>query len=116
MPHAIIWYVLGYLFFGFLHAGLGSLLRSPVEGAALQAPLQLLNLGLFIVAIFGLQNPNADWVHWLVAVPPFSLVLGPTVSVTAGWNLMLAVALILTSIFIIILSFVGVKNISLGNS
>lgn len=111
LPHAIIWYVLGFLFFGFLYAGLGSLLRSPAEGAALQAPLQLLNLGLFVVAIFALQDPSAPWVQSLVAIPPFSLVLGPIVSVVSGWTPTLVVGGILTAVAVavVVLSFLGVR-------
>lgn len=109
LPHAVLWYVLGFLFFGFLYAGLGSLLKSPTEGAALQAPLQLLNMGLFVVAIIALQTPKADWVLTLAAIPPFSLALGPLVSVTSGWDTNLLIGALLTFAAVLILSAIGVK-------
>lgn len=71
------WFLLGFLFYGFVYGALAALAPRPESLATLLLPLQLLNAGVFVTAVLALQALQASWVQALSWVPPFSAILMP---------------------------------------
>ncbi len=93
---ALGWFVLGYLFIGFLSGSVASTVSQPEQLPTVMLPLQLLNGAVFVTAVLSLQAVEAGWVRVLSVVPPFSAILMP-IRVAAGtvpWSdVLIAVAL-----------------------
>lgn len=77
------WFVLGYLFIGFLSGSVASTVTQPDQLPTVMLPLQLLNGLVFVTAVLSLQAVDSEWVRVLSMVPPFSAILMP-IRVAAG--------------------------------
>ncbi|MDF0529799.1 ABC transporter permease [Tsukamurella sp. 8F] len=93
---SLVWFVLGFLFFGTLYAAAASLVSRQEEVASASAPLTILSMGMMYAGIFGVQFPDATWVKVLSYIPPFSATLQPMLVATvhaSGVQLVLPIVL-----------------------
>ncbi|MGK5530479.1 ABC transporter permease [Streptomyces sp. URMC 129] len=74
---SLAWYLLGFLFYGFLYGAVGSLVSRQEELSGLTVPLQLVNSAALVAAVIGLQDIGAGWLAALSYVPPFSAIIVP---------------------------------------
>lgn len=79
----IAWFVLGYAFFAVLFAAAGSLVSRQEDVSSTSAPIQVLMLGMFLLAQFSLDHPDGRVVSVMSWIPPFSAMLMP-LRVAAG--------------------------------
>ncbi|MFF5624606.1 ABC transporter permease [Microbacterium sp. NPDC012755] len=95
------WFVLGYLFIGFLSGSVASTVTQPEQLSTVMLPLQLLNGAVFVTAVLSLQAVESTWVRMLSMLPPFSAILMP-IRVAAGtvpWSdVLIAVAIAILAI------------------
>lgn len=74
---SMAWYLLGFVFYGFVYGAVGSMVSRQEELPSLTIPLQLVNTTALVVAVIGLQDIGAGWLAALSYVPPFSAILVP---------------------------------------
>lgn len=102
------WFVLGYLFIGFLSGSIASTVTQPEQLSTVMLPLQLLNGAVFVTAVLSLQAVESTWVQVLSLFPPFSAILMP-IRVAAGtvpWSDVL-VAVAIAAVAIVVCLAVG---------
>jgi ABC-2 type transport system permease protein len=71
----LIFYILGFMLYAALYAAVGSLVSRPEDVQAALAPLSIINIGAYLVAVFGLQAIDATWVTVLSYFPFFTPIL-----------------------------------------
>ncbi|MGP3947275.1 ABC transporter permease [Streptomyces sp. 7N604] len=74
---SLAWYLLGFLFYGFVYGAVGSMVSRQEELAGLTIPLQLVNTTALVIAVIGLQDIGAGWLAAFSYIPPFSAILVP---------------------------------------
>ncbi|WP_309123273.1 ABC transporter permease [Paenibacillus sp.] len=92
----IIFYLLGYLIYAAVFAAVGSLVSRTEEVGQVIMPITLLIVGAFMVAMYGLTNPNAPFIVVMSFVPFFSpLVMFLRIGLAdpAWWEIVLSIAI-----------------------
>jgi ABC-2 type transport system permease protein len=74
---SVAWYLLGFVFYGFLYGAVGSMVSRQEDLGGLTVPLQLVNSAALVVAVVGLQDIGAGWLAAIGYVPPFSAIVVP---------------------------------------
>lgn len=93
----LLFFVLGYILFAAMYAALGSLVNKVEDVNNVTAPLTIVMVGVYLVSLSSLSNPDADYVKWLSYIPFFTPML-MFIRVALGsveiWEFLLGVALL----------------------
>ncbi|WP_127588561.1 ABC transporter permease [Paenibacillus koleovorans] len=111
----ILFYLLGYFIYSTLFAAVGSLVSRTEDIGQAIMPLTMLIVAGFMIAIFGLQNPNGSFVVAMSFVPfftPLIMFLRIGMSDPALWEIWLAIGLTVVSIYL--LSWLSAKIYRVG--
>ncbi|MCI3927636.1 ABC transporter permease [Paenibacillus sp. TRM 82003] len=98
-----IFYFLGYFIYATVFAAVGSLVSRTEEVGQVIMPVTLLIVGAFLVAMYGLTNPNAPFIVTMSFVPFFSpLVMFLRIGLAdpAWWEILLSIAISLGAIYV----------------
>lgn len=101
--YAVIFYLLGYLLFATIAAMLGSLVSRAEELQTMMTPLTIVVVIGFMLAMFGLMQPNATFVVITSYIPffaPMIMFLRVGVADPATWETLLSIGLLVATIFI----------------
>ncbi|MEO8286401.1 MAG: ABC transporter permease [Chloroflexota bacterium] len=93
----LIFFVLGYLLFAALYAGLGSLVSRSEDVNSVTGPLTIVMVGVYLVSIYALGNPDAEFVRWLSFIPfftPMLMFIRVALSNPALWEVVLSIVLL----------------------
>lgn len=92
----LVWFLLGFAFYACLYAALAALVSRQEEVQNVTAPLSILLVGTFFLAIFASESSDSTLVRVTSIVPPFSTMVMP-IRWAAGnaplWQVGVAVAL-----------------------
>lgn len=98
----VIFYLLGYFIYATIFAAVGSLVSRTEEVGQAIMPVTFLIIAGFMIAMFGLQNPNAPFVVAMSFVPFFSpliMFLRIGMSDPALWEIWLSIAITTATMF-----------------
>ena len=98
---ALLWFVLGFLFYALIYAGAGSMITRQEDAAAVTVPITLLLVGTYLVYFWVVANPGNPIGIALWVLPSFAPVLMPARMATGEaqtWQVVLAVVLMLGGI------------------
>ena len=73
----IVWFLLGFAFYACLYAALAALVSRQEEVQNVTAPLSVLLVGSFFLALTAMNNPDGGLVRVTSIVPPFSTMVMP---------------------------------------
>ncbi|HZG55748.1 ABC transporter permease [Paenibacillus sp.] len=96
LVYFVVFYLLGYLIYAAVFAAVGSLVSRTEEVGQVIMPVTLLIVIAFVVAMYGLSNPNATLIVVLSFVPFFSpLVMFLRIGLAdpAWWEIALSIAI-----------------------
>ena len=74
---SLLWFVLGFVFFGVLYAAGGSMVSRQEDVNSTTTPINVLAFAVFFVAQFTLGDPDGRVATVLSWIPPFSAALVP---------------------------------------
>lgn len=97
----LIFYLLGFFIYATVFAAVGSLVSRTEEVGQAIMPVTMLIVAAFMIALFGLNNPNAGFVVTMSFVPFFSpliMFLRIGMSSPATWEIWLSIVIQLASI------------------
>ena len=98
---ALLWFVLGFLFYALIYAAAGSMVSRQEDVAAVTAPIGILIIGTYFVFFWVEANPANPIGVALSMLPPFAPVLMPARMATGdaqAWQVVLAILLMLAGI------------------
>ncbi|WP_214820699.1 MULTISPECIES: ABC transporter permease [unclassified Exiguobacterium] len=99
--YLLVFFLLGYLLYASLFAVLGSLVSRVEESQQMVMPVIMLLVAAFLVAMFGLNNPDATIVTILSFVPffaPMLMFLRVMLVDVAVWEVVLSIGLLIGTI------------------
>ena len=99
--YLLVFFLLGYLLYASLFAVLGSLVSRVEESQQMVMPVIMLLVAAFLVAMFGLNNPDATIVTILSFVPffaPMLMFLRVMLVDVAVWEVALSIGLLIGTI------------------
>jgi len=99
--YAIVFFLAGFFLYAMLYAAIGSIVSRTEELGQATAPITVLSLAGFYIAMFGLNTPDSPLVVFSSYFPffaPFIAVLRETVGAPAWWESVLSLAILLVSI------------------
>lgn len=102
LGYFLIFYLLGYFIYATMFAAVGSLVSRTEEVGQAIMPVMFLIIAGFMIAMFGLQNPNAPFVVAMSFVPFFSpliMFLRVGMSDPALWEIWLSIAITAATMF-----------------
>ncbi|TMV43103.1 ABC transporter permease [Paenibacillus mesophilus] len=102
LGYFLIFYLLGYFIYATMFAAVGSLVSRTEEVGQAIMPVMFLIIAGFMIAMFGLQNPNAPFVVAMSFVPFFSpliMFLRIGMSDPALWEIWLSIAITAATMF-----------------
>lgn len=73
----VVWFLLGFAFYACLYAALAALVSRQEEVQNVTAPLTVLLVGSFFLALTAVNNPNSALVTATSIIPPFSTMVMP---------------------------------------
>ncbi|TXK76406.1 ABC transporter permease [Paenibacillus sp. N3.4] len=97
----LIFYLLGFFIYATVFAAVGSLVSRTEEVGQAIMPVTMLIVGAFMIAMFGLSNPNSGFIVAMSFVPflsPLIMFLRIGMSSPALWEIWLSIAIQLASI------------------
>jgi ABC-2 type transport system permease protein len=97
----VIWFLLGYAFYACLFAALAALVSRQEEVQNVTAPLTIVLVGSFFIAITALGDPDGTLARVASIVPPFSAMVMPLRSSTGSapaWEVGLAMLLMVLAV------------------
>ncbi len=97
----VVLFVLGFLFYSLLYAGLGSLVSRQEDIQSATSPLMMLIMVGYFVSIFALNAIDEVWVQVLSFVPffsPYIMLARIAVGEVAPWEFALSVGILVVSI------------------
>ena len=100
----LVFYVLGFFIYATVFAAIGSLVSRTEEVAQAVTPAMVLIIAAFMVAMYGLQNPDAPMIVAMSYVPFFSpliMFLRIGLSDPALWEIGLSIGITAISIFVL---------------
>lgn len=98
---ALLWFVLGFLFYALIYAAGGSMITRQEDAAAVTVPITLLLVGTYLAFFWVVANPGNPIGIGLSMLPPFAPVLMPARMATGdaqAWQVLVAVALMVAAI------------------
>lgn len=107
----MLWFVLGYAFYSVLYAALGALVSRAEDVESAQAPLGFFLMGCLFIAFYATDSPDAWLVRLTSFVPftaPFVMPVRAAVSDVPAWELGVAGAIMIASIYAVIRLAAGV--------
>lgn len=111
----LVFFLLGYLVFAAIYAGLGSLVNKTEDVNSITTPITLVLVANYLLALSSLANPNADYVRWLAFVPlltPMLMFIRVSLGDFAWWEPVLGIVLMLAAI--LFLAWVAAKIYRVG--
>jgi ABC-2 type transport system permease protein len=102
--YALLFFVLGYLLFATLAAFLGSLVSRTEDVQPMITPMTLLIVAAFLIAMFGLGNPEAGFIKVTSFIPFFSpmiMFLRVGMLDVPTWEILLSVVLLIITIVLL---------------
>lgn len=99
--YAIVFFLLGYILYATIAAMLGSMVSRVEELQQTLTPLNLIVIAAFMIAMYGLDNPNATLVIVTSYIPiftPMIMFLRVGVSEPATWEIILSIGLLIGTI------------------
>lgn len=99
----LVFFILGYLIYATLFAGVGSLVSRTEEVGQAVMPMMILVIAAFMIAMFGLQAPNAGFIVAMSYVPFFSpliMFLRIGMSDPAWWEIAISLGLLVLSVLL----------------
>lgn len=110
LVYAIVFFILGYFIFATLAAFLGSLVSRIEDVQQMISPMTFIIVGAFIIAMFGLGNPEAPFITVTSFIPLFSpmiMFLRVGMLSVPAWEIGLSIGILV--ITIIALAVLGAK-------
>jgi ABC-2 type transport system permease protein len=104
LGYFIIFYLLGYFIYATIFAAVGSLVSRTEEVGQAIMPVMFLIIAAFMIAMFGLQSPNAPFVVAMSFVPFFSpliMFLRIGMSDPAWWEVWLSIGVTAATMFLL---------------
>ncbi len=101
----LIWFLLGFAFYACLYAALASLVSRQEEVQNVTAPLSVLLVGSFFLAIGAQSSPDSGLVRVTSIVPPFSTMVMPIRWASGNvplWQVGLSMLLMLIAVVLLI--------------
>ena len=98
---ALLWFVLGFLFYALIYAAAGSMITRQEDAAAVTVPITLILVGTYLVFFWVVANPDNPIGLVLSVLPPFAPVLMASrmaLGDAQAWQVVLAVVLMLAGI------------------
>ncbi|RBW69345.1 ABC transporter permease [Bacillus taeanensis] len=108
--YAVVFFLLGYLLFATLFAMLGSLVTRVEEVNQLVSPVTMIVVAAFIIAMFGLGNPNSPIITITSFIPfftPMIMFLRIGMLNISSWEIGLSIGLLILTI--VLLGIIGAK-------
>lgn len=99
----VLFYLLGYLFYSTIFAGIGAVCNSDQEAQQLQTPLTMCLAFTIVVPIVVVQNPDGMFATVLSMVPffaPILMFMRINILMPPIWQIALSVGILLGSIFV----------------
>jgi ABC-2 type transport system permease protein len=99
----LVFFLLGYLLFAALYGALGSLVSRTEDVNSITGPLTIVMVGVYLISIAALSNPDADYIKWLSFVPfftPMLMFIRVALSNPPIWEIALSIALLIAAIFL----------------
>ncbi|WP_199622718.1 ABC transporter permease [Paenibacillus alkalitolerans] len=97
----LVFFLLGYLIYATVFAAVGSLVSRTEEVGPVIMPVTMLIIAAFMIAMYGLSNPNAPFVVAMSFIPFFSpllMFLRIGMSSPAPWEIALSLAILISSV------------------
>lgn len=107
---AVIFFILGYLLFATIAAMLGSLVSRLEDVNQMITPLTLMIVAAFMIAMFGLSNPESTFITVTSYIPfftPMIMFLRVGMLSLPAWEIALGIGLLIASI--IVFAVIGAK-------
>jgi len=101
----IVWFLLGFAFYACLYAALAALVSRQEEVQNVTAPLSILLVGSFFLAISVLNSPDGGLARVTSLVPPFSTMVMPIRWATGNvplWEVGLSMLLMVVAVIVLI--------------
>ncbi len=98
----VLFFVLGFLFYSTLFAGIGAICNTDQEAQQLQTPLTMCLAVTFLIPLAVMQNPDGTFATVFSMIPFFSPILmfmRINVLMPPAWQIALSVAIMLASIY-----------------
>ena len=102
LPAALLWFALGYALYAFAFAAAGALVARQEEVQFATGPLAFPLIAGYLLVYAVIGSPHATWLKVLSFLPPLAPSMMPAriaVGGVAWWEVVLAVALMLVSIY-----------------
>jgi ABC-2 type transport system permease protein len=99
----VLFYVLGFLFYSTIFAGIGAVCNSDQEAQQLQTPLSMCLAFTFVVPIAVMQNPDGMFATVLSMVPffaPILMFMRINILMPPVWQVALSIAILIGSILV----------------
>ncbi|KHE68924.1 ABC transporter permease [Halobacillus sp. BBL2006] len=108
--YAVVFFVLGYLLYATLAAMLGSLVSRLEDAQQIVAPMMMLVVAAFMIAVFGLSVPDATFITISSYIPfftPLIMFLRVGMLDIPVWEIILSLSILVASI--VLLGIVGAR-------
>jgi len=99
----VLFFVLGFLFYSTLFAGIGAICNTDQEAQQLQTPLTMCLAVTFLIPIAVMQNPDGTFATVFSMIPffaPILMFMRINVLMPPAWQIALSVAILLGSIYV----------------
>lgn len=88
IPIVVVFFILGFIFFGLIYAAAGSLASRMEDFQSTQMPVLLLAFAMFYVPIFGFTKLDSTFMHIAGWVPPLSIGTAPLQYAAGNFSLL----------------------------
>jgi ABC-2 type transport system permease protein len=93
----LVFFLLGYLLFAALYGAFGSLVSRTEDVNGITGPLTIVMVGVYLVSIYALSNPDAEYIKWLSFVPfftPMLMFIRAALSNPSIWEVLASIVLL----------------------
>jgi ABC-2 type transport system permease protein len=102
LPAILLWFVLGFAFYGFAYAAAGAMVARQEEVQSVSAPFTAFLVGGFLLTYATISSPDATWLKVVSYLPPLMPILIPArlaLGHLASWEMPVAIVIMLASIY-----------------
>jgi len=99
----VLFFVLGFLFYSTMFAGIGAICNTDQEAQQLQTPISMCLAATFLIPLAVMQNPDGTFSTVLSLIPffaPILMFMRINILMPPAWQIALSVAIMLASIYI----------------
>ncbi|MCX5753617.1 MAG: ABC transporter permease [Candidatus Krumholzibacteria bacterium] len=99
----VLFFVLGFLFYSTMFAGIGAICNTDQEAQQLQTPISMCLMVTFLIPLAVMQNPDGTFSTVLSLIPffaPILMFMRINILMPPAWQIALSVAILLASIYI----------------